>query len=681
MQRLFLYHLLLTLVIPLLNSLSISPYPSKVTMPKEINVEQTLFGLLGCVSDTPNLKDALDALKLVQPLTIEGPTERQFTEHCILVAKSMCQIATDSKLQKKQTWQALQQAAEKLQQEPTEANALALSFVFGALSLFPDSEQGPKAVASAMSSTISRNKTFRHEGLDVANAVLKTFLVHSSCSDALNLNILTHFAKAFKIDHKQDSQYSELVAKAIRFSLQVPLIDDETFANANGNTTTATTTNTTTTTTITTMKANSFLPDEAEETQKQKVSAALAFACQIGPWPMLSPVLLVEAAIPFDYWHASELVCASAGKVATSNSEPPTMGEVVYDKAAMLAEATRAVETLVDAAMEARLYRLADNMATKLYEEGGKSRYVEARLYHAYETISKVVYKRQLPIIERQVDRVDKAVEKVKNDQMSDPQEVSDEAPAILSAASDIRKFALDKLSEAGEMSAAYRLATIWSMEYVHDEKTMLEAAAARRKRYLQWDDCLLGSIPDLISDPQSLRSAFEHIRNDHIFGIDAEWDEDTKGAELFQCAGRKEVLLIDIPALSSTEEGVNALAETVGALLDSSDAVVVGFAPRQDLSRFRASPCVSDTHWLCGSRAVVDAQRLAGNAQSKLKNIGLARASHHYLGKPLDKAEQCSIWSARPLSDNQRTYAALDAWVCVAIYEKMFPVGLPVSS
>lgn len=662
MQRWFLYQFsLLSLSIPLLNSFSIDPFTTRSTMPqKKINVEETLFGLLGCISDTPDLTEALSALEVaVQPSTpiIEGPLERQFTERCVLVAESMCQVATDSKLQKKQAWQALQQTAQNLQQNSTEANSLAVSFVFGALSLFPDSEQGPKAAASAMSSTTSRNKTFRHEGLEVANTVMKSFLVHSSCSDALSLNVLTHFAKAFKLNHKQDAQYSDLAAKAIKFALQGIIIDDNASPNINNSTT--------------------FLPDEAEEVQKQKVSAALAFASQMGPWPMLSPTLLVEAAIPFDYWHALELLCASAYKVATSNAESPTMGEIVYDKAQMLTETKRAVETLVDAAMEARLFRIADNMATKLYEEGGKSRYVEARLYHAYDTISKVIYKRQLPIIERQVERVDKSVGKVKNDQMmidTEKNEVS------LSAGSDIRKFALDKLSEAGEIAAAHRLATIWSMEYIYDEKAIMEAAAARRKRYLQWDEYLPGSIPDLISDPQTLLSAFERIRHDHIFGIDAEWEEDTKGAEIFQFAGRKEVLLLDIPALSSTEEGVNTLSKTVGALLDSPDAIVVGFAPRQDVSRLKASPCFGDQHWLIGNRAVVDAQRLAGNAQAKLKNLGLSRASQHYLGKPLDKAEQCSIWSARPLSDNQRTYAALDAWVCVTIYEKMFPIEQPAS-
>jgi len=84
-------------------------------------------------------------------------------------------------------------------------------------------------------------------------------------------------------------------------------------------------------------------------------------------------------------------------------------------------------ETLVDAALEARLFRIADNIATKLYSEGRKSRYIKARLCYVYETIYKVIYKRQLPIIEIQVNRVDKAVEKVKKDAINHQEEMLDE--------------------------------------------------------------------------------------------------------------------------------------------------------------------------------------------------------------------------------------------------------------
>ena len=39
-------------------------------------------------------------------------------------------------------------------------------------------------------------------------------------------------------------------------------------------------------------------------------------------------------------------------------------------------------------------------------------------------------------------------------------------------------------------------------------------------------------------------------------------------------------------------------------------------------------------------------------------------------LGKPLNKAEQTSDWSKRPLTASKMEYAALDAWVCVELYK-----------
>ena len=627
-------------------------------------IGDTLFGLLGCVSDkttlTPvNLNNALSTFESIQPLTSKSYTdnkknERRFTEHAIVVANFMCQISNsvNTNKKKKSTWEALQIYAEELQKEPTESNVLALSFVFGALALFNHNENnGAKAAASAISSTISRNKSFRHAGRNVANIILETFLVHASGSNVMNLNIITHFARAFKITHEE--YHSELAADAILYSLGLS-------NNQNPS------------------SAIDFMPEEEDdEVKKQKIASALSFACQIGPWNNLSPVLLVELAIPNDLWHAAEQVCASAYKVAISNSKLQSdMETILYDKAGALEEATRAVETLIDAAMEARLYRLADNIATKLYHEGGMSRYVEARLNHAYETISKVIHKRQLPIIERQVDRVDKAVEKIKcagKHNLHQEEFRGKEFSYVSSASQDIREFVLEKLSEAGEIEAAIRLAALWEMEYAFDETFISEAAAARKCRYLQWDEVLTDKVPELISDPKTLLSTFESMKKDDLFGIDAEWDEDTVGVSVFQLASRNKAILIDIPALSSTEEGVKALSESIGVVLDS-DSVVVGFSPRHDLSRLRASPCVTASHWISGTRAVIDAQRVAGDFEPTLKKLGLSRVCQHYLGKPLDKAEQCSMWSARPLSNHQRVYAALDAWVCVAIYEKIYP-------
>ena len=47
---------------------------------------------------------------------------------------------------------------------------------------------------------------------------------------------------------------------------------------------------------------------------------------------------------------------------------------------------------------------------------------------------------------------------------------------------------------------------------------------------------------------------------------------------------------------------------------------------------------------------------------------LGLSALAERHLGKPLDKALQCSQWEVRPLTDAQRVYAALDATVVALV-------------
>ena len=62
--------------------------------------------------------------------------------------------------------------------------------------------------------------------------------------------------------------------------------------------------------------------------------------------------------------------------------------------------------------------------------------------------------------------------------------------------------------------------------------------------------------------------------------------------------------------------------------------------------------------------RPVVDLQR-AGH-------VGLRDACATWLGRRLDKSEQCSDWERRPLSRAQVAYAALDAAVLFALHDAM---------
>ena len=627
------------------------------------------------------------------------------SSYASIAAERLCQIAHSTtentknkptKKNKKRTWIELQDAAGILQQQipstttatssSLESNALAVSLVFGALSIMQRQNQSSgsaKAAASAFSSTIFRNEPLQDVGRSVSALLLQSYIRNAfdNADNYINfdLNILSHLAKSFRLTEEsvEPSDTATVVRKALVQSQQHLTNNDDD-------------------------------PKVTDET-KQIISGALALANQLRPWSDLSPMELIDAAVAYDYYHAAEEICKTAYNctAATTVSEASKNGCDMNDDNRNVFSASQqrinvryAVERLIDTAMEDRSYRLADSLATSLYDMGGQSRYIKARYYHACDTIAKVITKGQLPIVDRQIERVDRAVAKVKKEDddegNSDDTNYDDKSkydgtgdvtlPAIststvnFSPCAEIRNYAIGKMEEVGQIDGAQRLASLYGVDYVYDEKAANIAAALRRQKYLQYEDVLSGTVPSLISTPDELLLGFDRLLENggaKVFGFDAEWDEETKGAALLQLANSKMVLLIDIPAISSTERGVKALKETVGDLLDSPTFTAVGFSCKQDLSRLRASPCVHQQqevsgHWMAGTRAVVDLQTLVRDAEPSLRKTGLSRACEHYLSKPLDKSEQCSLWSGRPLSERQRSYASLDAWVCVGVYNKL---------
>jgi 3'-5' exonuclease len=545
-------------------------------------------------------------------------TPSQLCELAAQVAHQLCQVDPNPTRKRKSGWQELQAFCQPLLSEPPETgNILAITLLFGALAL--SSDQGSKAAASALANTVvaewsrywdndDKSRTAAHR--DVVALLHTFFLRHAQLykQTGWNWNIVTQFTRAFFI--KDEAFLDSLIASIARQELE---------------------------------RAQGYGEDWTQ--RKPIVAGIMGLVCQLRPWSSdLAPLELVQAAVPLDFWHAAEEVCLS------HPSPDP------------------AVEFLIDTSLDDHTYRRADQLATSLYQKGGRSRFVEARYQHACDTIAKIVYKRQLPIIERQVTRVDQSVEKVNQD----PDGTNNGGRDF---SKDIRLFVLSRLEAASEYDTAHRLATIWGMEYVYDEESMRAAEQARRETYLQYEEALLGSVPDLISDPQELRNTFKTFwkGGPYVhgpFGLDAEWEAGVKGVDLLQLSHPTEAILIDIPSLIATPQGITALKDTVGKLFDSPDTVVAGFACRQDLSRLRQGS------WLGGTQAVVDIQPMVVQQEPTLAaispRVGLARVCAFYFGKPLDKAEQCSFWAARPLSVRQRSYAALDAWVCAVVYKKL---------
>lgn len=569
------------------------------------------------------------------------------------------------------------------------ASVLALSLVLATLALTSSTEtttttttqrctdrvssrSAASAIASTLGSAFKKNESLliQHGTIfeEFVYALIHLAATTTSCpldtsKAQIDLHIVTSLARSVQVSRCSTQATAEATAITVRHALR--LLDDDGEAA-----------------TRMLVVAEEMADDDddgaaAALNKKARVAAALALAAQLGPWTVLNPMLLVTVAVLHDLWHGAERICQSAVHCDG------------YEDAGV-----SAVHALIDAAFATRTYRQADNFATKFFDVGGKSRYLDARFLHACDTISKLIRKRALPVIERQVERVDKAVEKISagynssklsSEDSATPDAIDGAGTTVETASDDIRLFALRQLEENCDMDTAHRLAKIWNMEYAYDEEAMKAAVVARRQKYLQWDDLLPGrAVPDLLSTPESLDKAFNTELGGQlggVYGFDVEWGDDGSGAALLQISTTSGVaLLVDIPALSNSLQGADALERTVGSLFASPSCLVVGFGCRQDLSKLRSSPCARASHWLGETSAVIDLQPLVDKAVGTV-GTGLSRCCEQFLLKPLDKAEQCSDWNHRPLSAQQQEYAVLDAYVCALIYSKHFAGAAAVST
>ena len=140
---------------------------------------------------------------------------------------------------------------------------------------------------------------------------------------------------------------------------------------------------------------------------------------------------------------------------------------------------------------------------------------------------------------------------------------------------------------------------------------------------------------------------------------VDTEWgesgdDDPAAPPALIQVAVGERVYLVDALTLRGT---LGRFVERL--LLEGDSGPLLGFAFEHDRVRLEALlPAAAGRP----RRPVVDLQR-AGH-------VGLRDACATWLGRRLDKSEQCSDWERRPLSRAQIAYAALDAAVLFALHD-----------
>ncbi len=371
---------------------------------------------------------------------------------------------------------------------------------------------------------------------------------------------------------------------------------------------------------------------------KDIIAPIFSIVANIRPWNRVRPERLVRMAASMDLWYSAELLCDAA--IDTVLSSQPLFAALNKKKEKMVTSSPLEEETepipaedslisalphdsiahlaagaIIDVTFDNRLYRRADGLASKYFAFGGPERFAEARYMHACDTIDKVIKRRQVQIIDKQIERVDEMVARVSNDSHRSANQTSwhGEGGATETMSVRIREFSLRRLRAANMHTVAMRLAKLWDMQYEYDPIHIMKELQMRRLTYLQWDDdeCPGGSgadkerplpLPEIISDPDDLLMQFSVLTAGETVGFDCEFHDSINFVALLQLSTTSSCLLLDIPSLTVTKDGCAALRATVGKMFTrSSDAQrqrVIGFACKEDIKRLRNSPCITTDHW-----------------------------------------------------------------------------------
>ena len=167
------------------------------------------------------------------------------------------------------------------------------------------------------------------------------------------------------------------------------------------------------------------------------------------------------------------------------------------------------------------------------------------------------------------------------------------------------------------------------------------------------------------------LQSAVAELMSEPIIGLDVETTLTNRALCVIQMAGRKATYLVDALELTDLE----ALSELF-ASTETRKLIHYASFEQTVLGRYGFS-----------LEAVLDTRDVSRRLRPTAKGHSLREVCARELGVELDKREQASNWTRRPLSESQVTYAALDAEVLLRLHahfedmERRLTASLPRES
>lgn len=197
------------------------------------------------------------------------------------------------------------------------------------------------------------------------------------------------------------------------------------------------------------------------------------------------------------------------------------------------------------------------------------------------------------------------------------------------------------------------------------------------------------------LSDPQhSVGLSKDAVIVNSAWGLDCEWKPGSDRGKhnpvaTLQLSTFRQAYLVDLQSLCQSNDGVANLVPSVlelqlnqalSGLFEHTELSVIGFGILQDLGKL----ATSFPHLSCFSyyASVLDLQTVASSIYQKKSRAHLSslqKMAAIFLSKQLDKSEQCSDWTQRPLSSSQVAYACLDAAVLPLLFKTIMAKSVTV--
>lgn len=170
------------------------------------------------------------------------------------------------------------------------------------------------------------------------------------------------------------------------------------------------------------------------------------------------------------------------------------------------------------------------------------------------------------------------------------------------------------------------------------------------------------------VDETNELLNATSYIEACKVIGMDCEWkpnfEKNSKPSKvsIIQIASDKIAFIFDLIKLY--EDDPKVLDKCFGRIMGSSNILKLGYDIQCDLHQLTQS--YGELECFQSYEMLLDMQKLFKEVTG-----GLSGLSKVILGAGLNKARRNSNWEQRPLSQNQKEYAALDAVVLVHIFHE----------